>query len=106
MLHEKYFDDAFILHDKTNIYPNLQRMLLFDGEEINEFSELMKSASVQTNDDRKILMEKWGSPKNFYKFQPLTLIRDYFGESFALYFGWLGVFNFTLIFPFLSRKRQ
>ena len=80
MLHEKYFDDAFVLHDETNIYPHLQRMLLFDDDDENEFELIIDSANIQKNDDRKELHSNWASPKKFYKFQPLDLIR-YFEYS-------------------------
>ena len=101
MLHEKVFDDAFILHNQTNVYPFLQKMLLFDEDENEEFGDIMISASEQSTDDRKKLHTEWASPKKFFRFQPLDLIRNYFGEAFALYFAWLGVFNITLIFPMI-----
>ena len=100
MLHNKYFTDALVLHSQTDKYHNLQRMLLFDGKN-SEDLELMPPDNPLVTDERKELQKMWASPKCFYKFQPLNQIRDYFGESFALYFAWLGVFNFTLIFPMI-----
>ncbi|KAL2089081.1 hypothetical protein ACEWY4_015980 [Coilia grayii] len=47
--------------------------------------------------DRKILYEEWASYSLFYKYQPIGLIRKYFGEKVALYFAWLGVYTQMLI---------
>jgi hypothetical protein len=87
MIHHKYFSDAFILHDRTNFYPFLERMLLLIRENKKEIDHPVELDSVRTNkldlkikselprDDRKILQMKWASLFNFYKFQPLNLIR-------------------------------
>ncbi|XP_030621678.1 anoctamin-1a [Chanos chanos] len=47
--------------------------------------------------DRKLLYEQWASYSIFYKYQPISLIRKYFGEKVALYFAWLGVYTQMLI---------
>ncbi|XP_071236804.1 anoctamin-1-like isoform X3 [Salvelinus alpinus] len=47
--------------------------------------------------DRKILYEEWASYSVFYKYQPIGLIRKYFGEKIGLYFAWLGVYTQMLI---------
>ena len=106
MLEQNYFCDAFILHDQTDQYPFLQMMLMSDTKDKIEFenpfmpTNLFAANKVDLSiDERKILQKKWASPKCFYKFQPLNLIRNYFGEAYALYFAWVGLFNFTLVFP-------
>ncbi|XP_077178203.1 anoctamin-1 isoform X5 [Paroedura picta] len=51
---------------------------------------------VETN-DRKLLCEEWASYGVFYKYQPIDLVRKYFGEKIGLYFAWLGVYTQMLI---------
>ncbi|GCC33558.1 hypothetical protein chiPu_0012028 [Chiloscyllium punctatum] len=43
--------------------------------------------------ERYLLYEEWAHPKNFYKLQPLDLIRKYFGEKIGIYFAWLGFYT-------------
>ncbi|XP_040265021.1 anoctamin-1 isoform X3 [Bufo bufo] len=47
--------------------------------------------------DRKLLCDEWASYGVFYKYQPVDLVRKYFGEKIALYFAWLGVYTQMLI---------
>nr|BAK22386.1 anoctamin [Xenopus laevis] len=47
--------------------------------------------------DRKLLCDEWASYSAFYKFQPIDLVRKYFGEKIGLYFAWLGVYTQMLI---------
>ncbi|NWR89978.1 ANO2 protein, partial [Furnarius figulus] len=52
------------------------------------------------NDDmneRKLLYQEWARYGVFYKFQPIHLIRKYFGEKIGLYFAWLGLYTEFLI---------
>ncbi|XP_010003229.1 PREDICTED: anoctamin-2 [Chaetura pelagica] len=52
------------------------------------------------NDDmneRKLLYQEWARYGAFYKFQPIDLIRKYFGEKIGLYFAWLGLYTEFLI---------
>jgi hypothetical protein len=87
MIHNKYFSDAFILHDRTNFYPFLERVLLPIRENKSEIDypvELNNLQNINLDsknknelycDYRKVLQQKWASPCSFYKFQPLDLIR-------------------------------
>ncbi|XP_069865764.1 anoctamin-1 isoform X1 [Dipodomys merriami] len=52
--------------------------------------------SVEFN-DRKLLYEEWASYRVFYKYQPIDLVRKYFGEKIGLYFAWLGAYTQMLI---------
>ncbi|XP_037589930.1 anoctamin-1 [Cebus imitator] len=47
--------------------------------------------------DRKLLYEEWARYGVFYKYQPIDLVRKYFGEKISLYFAWLGVYTQMLI---------
>ncbi|XP_047219357.1 anoctamin-1a isoform X4 [Girardinichthys multiradiatus] len=66
----------------TSAYP------LHDGE--------IEDGDAEPN-DRKLLFEEWASYSVFYKYQPIGLIRKYFGEKVGLYFAWLGVYTQMLI---------
>uniref|UniRef100_A0A8P4GS12 Anoctamin n=1 Tax=Dicentrarchus labrax TaxID=13489 RepID=A0A8P4GS12_DICLA len=49
------------------------------------------------NIEYNLLYEEWASYSVFYKYQPIGLIRKYFGEKVGLYFAWLGVYTQMLI---------
>ncbi|XP_041072469.1 anoctamin-6 isoform X2 [Carcharodon carcharias] len=52
-----------------------------------------KSLDPSCHNDRYLLYEEWAHPRNFYKLQPLDLIRKYFGEKIGIYFAWLGFYT-------------
>ncbi|CAL8263298.1 unnamed protein product [Merluccius merluccius] len=61
---------------------------LHDGDVSGEHAE---------PNDRKLLYEEWASYSVFYKYQPIGLVRKYFGEKIGLYFAWLGLYTQMLI---------
>jgi hypothetical protein len=76
MIEKNYLNDAFILHDSDNkIILNL----------INPISILNDE-----NDIRDELTKEWSSFRNILRYQPLFKIRNFFGETIALYFAWCG----------------
>ncbi|KAM9376134.1 anoctamin-1 [Pholidichthys leucotaenia] len=61
---------------------------LHDGEVREETAE---------PNDRKLLYDEWANYSVFYKYQPIGLVRKYFGEKIGLYFAWLGLYTQMLI---------
>ncbi|XP_049616961.1 anoctamin-2b isoform X1 [Syngnathus scovelli] len=51
----------------------------------------------EERNDRQILHEEWARYSAFYKYQPIDLVRKYFGEKIGLYFAWLGVYTQLLV---------
>lgn len=49
--------------------------------------------------DRRLLYLSWARPSQWYKKQPLCLVRKYFGDKIALYFCWLGFYTEMLVYP-------
>ncbi|XP_075867557.1 anoctamin-2b isoform X2 [Nelusetta ayraudi] len=52
---------------------------------------------IDERSDRQVLHEEWARYSAFYKYQPIDLVRKYFGEKIGLYFAWLGVYTQLLI---------
>ncbi|XP_069012653.1 anoctamin-2b [Embiotoca jacksoni] len=52
---------------------------------------------LDERNDRQVLLEEWARYSAFYKYQPVDLVRKYFGEKIGLYFAWLGVYTQLLI---------
>lgn len=58
-----------------------------------------KRASEQKcNSERYTLYREWARFSQFYKEQPLDLIRKYYGERIGIYFAWLGFYTEMLFF--------
>lgn len=46
---------------------------------------------------RYLLWCEWASLKKSFKYQPVDVIKEYFGVKIALYFTWLGFYTYMLI---------
>ncbi|VDN53075.1 unnamed protein product [Dracunculus medinensis] len=57
-----------------------------------------KIYDAQNCNNREMLYWNWALITNFYKYQPLSLIRKYFGSKIGIYFAWLGFYT-KVLFP-------
>ncbi|XP_073457599.1 anoctamin-7 isoform X1 [Aquarana catesbeiana] len=53
--------------------------------------------ALESLNPRQILYRYWASWSQWYKYQPLDHIREYFGEKVAIYFAWLGFYTAWLL---------
>ena len=111
MLKKKYFNDSFVLHDDSLHEMHLKRFFHYaEKQNLNNvpsqsdnllYFSLKSFKNLEPNDSRSYLDKNWASFKNVFKFQPMWEIRNYFGESNAIYFAWIGIFITVLWFPSL-----
>ncbi len=104
MLKENYFLDAFCLHDETS--HSIQKKTLQNLSLLNQSNNLNNRnntiglfGTTSRFDMRLKLHNEWARFRKIFNYQPLQNIRDYFGESNALYFAWTGVFITCLWIP-------
>ncbi|XP_060117464.1 anoctamin-5 isoform X5 [Heteronotia binoei] len=57
-----------------------------------------KSNDPKCDNERYTLYTEWARFFQFYKEQPLDLIRKYYGERIGIYFAWLGFYTEMLFF--------
>ncbi|XP_018108013.1 anoctamin-6 isoform X2 [Xenopus laevis] len=55
------------------------------------------SMDSRCNSERYLLYREWAHPFSILKFQPLDLVRKYYGEKIGIYFAWLGFYTRMLI---------
>jgi anoctamin-4 len=80
LLAEEVYEDAFPLHEAD--------------EEVKSKTDEIKESNLRT-----ILRETWACWAKSLYFQPLCLIKRYFGPQIGIYFTWLGWYTQMLILP-------
>ncbi|XP_037616622.1 anoctamin-4-like [Sebastes umbrosus] len=118
----------FIIHNKETFFNNatrsrivhhiLQRVKYEEGKNKMGLNRLLSNSSYEAafplhegsyhsknsfrthgaENHRHLLYECWAWWGVWYKYQPLDLIRRYFGEKIGLYFAWLGWYT-GMLFP-------
>ncbi|VDP18284.1 unnamed protein product [Heligmosomoides polygyrus] len=86
---EDTYEDSFILHEPSKEEPYFRKM------KENSFVTYIELMNEIETDPRKKLSDLW---KSFVRFQPLGVVRKYFGEQIAFYFAWQGTF-LTMLWP-------
>ncbi|XP_051808167.1 anoctamin-1 isoform X1 [Acanthochromis polyacanthus] len=82
----------------TGINSLLARGVYISAYPLHDGSFTRRGRRDQRN-DRQLLHEEWANYGVMHKYQPVDLIRKYFGEQIGLYFAWLGVYTQLLIPP-------
>ncbi|KAK6741853.1 hypothetical protein RB195_009618 [Necator americanus] len=86
---EKTYEDSFVLHEPSKEEPYFRKM------KENSFVTYVELMQEIERDPRKKLSDLWS---RFFRFQPLGVIREYFGEQIGFYFAWQGTF-LTMLWP-------
>ncbi|XP_061781009.2 anoctamin-1 isoform X1 [Nerophis lumbriciformis] len=82
----------------TGIMSLVARAVYISAFPLHDGSFSRRGDKDQRN-DRQVLHEEWARYGVMHKYQPVDLIRKYFGEQIGLYFAWLGVYTQLLIPP-------
>lgn len=110
LLHRGVYTDAFVLHDPS--FKDGSAAVSFGStgrlEEVgsgkpsevdhHEASSDERRSLCPSMDYRTGLDRRW---PNVLRVQPMSLIREYFGEEIALYFAWSGLLSFSVFLPSL-----
>ncbi|XP_061422730.1 anoctamin-4 [Lethenteron reissneri] len=117
----------FIIHDKSTFFSNAQRSRIVhhvlqrtkyeEGKCKIGLNRMLNNGTYEAafplhegsyksnnpivthgaDNHRHLLYERWACWSMWYKYQPLDLIRRYFGEKIGLYFAWIGWYTGMLI---------
>lgn len=114
MINEHYFSDAFILNEDSYSFTDMEDDHISKQAASNSSSSssapsqltlsayrdsIVPDAVNKPRDIRNELYLQWARLTNIFKFQPMWLIREYYGEAFSLYFAWVGILITTLWIP-------
>lgn len=81
LINRGIYEACFPLHELPSQKVKNKNLRFFDGSDI----------------DRRRLIETWASWGKMFYYQPLDVVRRYFGEKIAIYFAWLGYYTGMLV---------
>uniref|UniRef100_A0A3Q3D896 Anoctamin n=1 Tax=Hippocampus comes TaxID=109280 RepID=A0A3Q3D896_HIPCM len=87
----------FDLSDKDSFFDSKTRSSIVSHTKICITSLLGSGVYTAAYPLHDLLYEEWANYSVFYKYQPIGLVRKYFGEKIGLYFAWLGLYTQMLI---------
>ncbi|GMR38566.1 hypothetical protein PMAYCL1PPCAC_08761 [Pristionchus mayeri] len=65
-------------------------------QELRSRGEMQAEGTPKGKNQRELLYTCWASWRCMFKYQPLDLVKRYFGSKIGLYFAWLGYYTKTL----------
>ncbi|VDD84881.1 unnamed protein product [Enterobius vermicularis] len=96
LIRTKYGEDDEEITHRIGISRLLQNGAYTAAYPLHEACE-NETYDVKECSNREMLYWKWAQIGNFYKYQPLSLIKKYFGSKVGIYFAWLGYYTKILM---------